>query len=72
MRIASVIGLAIGVYSLFYLFLNLVVSLRNKKYQKIWDKEKSMHVKNNPSITNAKLCEYFVMFCKRNDCIVEF
>ena len=55
-----------------YVTINIIFLIRNKKYQKLWDKEKAMRVKIDPYITRAELCEYFVMFCKRNDCYVEF
>ena len=42
------------------------------RYQKLWYKEKAMHQRVNPNISNAELCEQYVMFCKRNDYKVEF
>lgn len=55
-----------------YAFADLVYSFRNRKYQKLWNKEKAMRVKIDPGITNAELCEQYVMFCKRNSCKVEY
>ena len=50
----------------------LVFVKYNKKYQKEWNKEKAMRMRSNPKISRAELCEYFVMFCLRNDCKVDF
>ena len=55
-----------------YVFADIIYSIRNKKYQKLWEKEKAMRLKTKPPISNAELCEQYVMFCKRNDCKVEF
>lgn len=55
-----------------YVGTEIVLAYINRKFQKLWDKEKSMRLKLNPNISNAKLCEQYVMFCKRNDCHVEF
>ena len=50
----------------------LIMMSRNRKLQKEWDKEKAMCLKMKPAITKAQLCEYYVMFCMRNDCKVDF
>lgn len=50
----------------------LILVLRDRKYQKLWDKEKAMRLRFKPTISRAELCEYYVMFCKRNDCRVNF
>lgn len=55
-----------------YVVVDLVFAVRNNKYQKKWNKEKAMRIKIDPAITRAELCEQYVMFCKRNDCVVEF
>ena len=55
-----------------YAIANLVYVIRERKYQKIWNKEKAMRMRIDPAITKAELCEYFVMFCKRNSCKVDF
>jgi hypothetical protein len=54
------------------LLVDLVKSIRTEKYQRYWDKEKALRKRMNPRITNAELCEYYVMFCKRTDCKVDF
>ena len=48
------------------------LALRDRKFQKLWDKEKAMRLRIDPNISRADLCEQYVMFCKRNDCRVEF
>ena len=50
----------------------VIYAIRTKIYQKKWNKEKSTRIRYNPQITRAELCEYFVMFCSRNDCKVKF
>ena len=54
------------------ILVSLAFVIRNRKFQKLWDKEKAMRMRMKPAITRAELCEYFVMFCLRNDCKVEF
>ena len=55
-----------------YAFNSFVLSVRNKKYQKIWYEEKALHIRVNPTIKKADLVDYYLMFCKRNDCRVDF
>ena len=55
-----------------YALANLTNFIRNKKYQKLWNKEKAIQTSPNSRISNAELCEQYVMFCKRNDCKVDF
>ena len=50
----------------------MILSIRNRIYQKKWDKEKIVFKKTNPKASKAELCEYFVIFCLRNDCKVNF
>ena len=56
----------------FYVLFDLILTIRDRKYQKKWNKQKAMYVKVDPAITRAKLCEQYVMFCKRNNCKVDF
>ena len=51
---------------------DLITSIRNLKYQKMWNRRKSNTIRINPAITNAELCEKYVRFCKRNNCKVDF
>lgn len=55
-----------------YILTDLIFGIRNIKYQKKWNEEKAKRIKIDPAITRAELCEQYVMFCKRNDCLVEF
>ena len=55
-----------------YIFADLIYEIHTRKYQKLWNKEKAMRLKIDPNISNAELCEQYVMFCKRNGCKVEF
>ena len=61
---------------LIVLLFNIICTInflyKNAKYQKMWYEEKAMRKRVNPMITRAELCEQYVMFCKRNDCKVEF
>ena len=50
----------------------LILSVRDRIYQQKWNKEKAMRMRANPKISRAELCEYFVMFCLRNNCKVHF
>ncbi len=70
MIIFSVLSVIIQVFAVIYLFADTIYSVRNKKLQKQWNKEKDMRLK--AKISNAELCEQYVMFCKRNDCKVDF
>jgi hypothetical protein len=58
--------------ALAYFLADIILSIRNIKYQKKWNKEKSKRIKIDPAITRAELCEQYVMFCNRNNCKVEF
>lgn len=60
------------VFIFLYILADLIYSLRNRKYQKMWNKKKDFYIKIDPAITRAELCEQYVMFCKRNDCKVEY
>ena len=72
MIIYKFIGLTIEVLMFGYVICDLFLLMRNIRYQKEWDKEKVMRMRTKPAITRAELCEYYVMFCLRNECKVEF
>ena len=59
-------------FIIFCILASHMFAIRNRKYQKLWDKEKLMRIRLNPKISRAELCEFYVMFCKRNNCNVEF
>lgn len=67
-----IIEFLINLFLFFYVLFELISMLRTKKYQKKWNEEKAKRIKIDASITRAEMCEFYVMFCKRNDCLVEF
>lgn len=72
MIIFNILTWVAEIFIFLYVFADLICAVRNNKYQKIWNKEKAMRVRIDPNISNAELCEQYVMFCKRNGCKVEF
>lgn len=72
MIIFDILGWIAEVFIFLYVVADLISAIRNAKYQKLWNKEKAMRVRIDPNITNAELCERYVMFCKRNACKVGF
>lgn len=60
------------VFLIFYVVIDLLISTRNVRYQKLWRLKKSTLLRIDPAITNAELCEQYVIFCKKNGCKVEF
>lgn len=62
----------VKVFVFLYVVADLICSVRDVKYQKLWNKEKAMRIRIDPNISRAELCEQYVMFCKRNGCKVEF
>ena len=70
--IFDVFCVLVEVFIFLYVVADLILIVRNNKYQKKWNKEKATLVRIDPNITRAELCEQYVMFCKRNDCQVEF
>ena len=72
MIIFQIIGLILELFVFLYVIIDLVLAARNTKYQKLWRLNKSTLLRIDPAITNAELCEKYVMFCKRNNCKVEF
>ena len=72
MFILSFLLLAANAFIFIYALIDLIRSLRWRKYQKLWDKEKAMLQRVYPRMTRPELCERYVMFCKRNDCMVDF
>ena len=64
--------IATYVLLLAYATVCFMVTIRNMVYQQRWEKEKAVWIRLNPQITRAELCEHYIMFCKRNDCKVDF
>ena len=55
-----------------YFLAETILAIRNHKCQKKWNESKAKLIKIDPAITRAEMCEQYVMFCKRNDCKVDF
>ena len=70
--IVKILTVAFEIFVYMYFFADVICAVRNNKYQKIWYREKATRVRIDPNISNAELCEQYVMFCKRNGCKVEF
>jgi hypothetical protein len=68
----SIFSVIVEILMLLYIVLDIICVIRNYKYQKLWNKEKATKLRVNPNISRAELCEYYVMFCLRNDCKVDF
>ena len=68
----KILGMLLEILIFLYVLADLILTVRNNKYQKIWNKEKAARIRIDPAITRAELCEQYVMFCKRNECKVEF
>ena len=68
----KILGALIETFIFLYVLADLILVVRNNKYQKKWNKEKATRIRIDPNITRAELCEQYVMFCKRNDCKVDF
>lgn len=72
MIVFQIIGALIECLMIFYVIFDLLIAARNAKYQKLWRLKKSTLLRLDPMLTNADLCEQYVMFCEKNDCKVEF
>ena len=59
-------------FTFLFLISLLMLAVHNARYQKIWNKEKAARLRIDPAISRAELCECYVMFCKRNNCKVDF
>lgn len=72
MIVIKILGLTMELFLVFYIVLDIMVSIRNQKYQKLWRLKKSSLVTIDPAITHAELCEQYVLFCRRNGVKVDF
>ena len=68
----EILGVLIEIFIFLYVVADLVLIVRNNKYQKLWNREKANIVRIDPAITYPQLCEKYVIFCKKNDCKVDF
>ena len=66
------IGLTIKLILLMYSIVLIVLIIRNARYQKLWNLKKATLLRVDPMISRGDLCEQIVMFCKRNDCRIDF
>ena len=72
MIIFEILMAIIETFIFLYALANFINYVRVKKYQKLWYKEKVILLRAKPRVSNAEICERYVMFCKRNDCKVEY
>lgn len=72
MIIFKIVSLVVEILIVLYLIIDILLTARNFRYQRLWRLKKSTLVKIDPAITRAELCEQYVMFCKKNNCQVEF
>ena len=72
MIVFKIIAFALELFVCFYVMADLVLAARNVRYQRLWNLNKGNLIRIDPAITRAELCEQYVMFCKRNNCKVEF
>lgn len=68
----DILGVLVEIFIFLYVLADLVLTIRDIKYQKKWNETKAKLIKIDPAITRAELCEQYVMFCKRNNCKVEY
>lgn len=72
MIIFNILVTLMKIFIFFYVVADLVLTIRDTKYQKKWNETKGKLIKIDPNITRAELCEQYVTFCERNDCVVDF
>lgn len=72
MIIVDILTVIAQVFICLLIFAEILCEIRTRKYQKIWNEKKTFYLKVKPSMSNAELCEQYVMFCKRNECKVDF
>ncbi len=70
--IFDVLCVFVEIFMFFYVLFDLVLSIRNRKYQKKWNETKAKLIKFDPMITRAELCEQYVMFRNKYSCNVEY
>lgn len=67
-----ILQLIFNLFMLLYILFDLIASLKNSKYQKLWNNKKALRLKIDPAISSAELCKLYVVFCKKYNCNVEF
>lgn len=68
----DILGILVEIFVFLYVIADFILIIKNNKYQKKWNETKAKLIKIDPNITRAELCEQYVMFCKRNECKVDF
>lgn len=66
------IGVLLEIFVYFYVAADLLVAVRNNKYQRLWNIEKVELIRNNAVASYPEMCEKYVNFCKKNECQVRF
>lgn len=66
------VQLIFNLFMCFYVLYDLILSIKNIKYQKLWDEKKALRLKIDPAISSAELCKLYVIFCKKYNCKVDF
>lgn len=72
MIILAFLLLILNIFTFWYTIIGIALTARNKRYQKRWDNKKALRIKIDPAITRAELCELYVEFCKKYECVVEY
>ena len=72
MVVFKILALLLEITVFLYVVFDLILTARNIRYQKLWRLKKSSLVRFDPAITRAELCEQYVMFCKVNNCKVDY
>lgn len=72
MIVIKILGLTMELFLVFYIVFDIMVSIRDRKFEKLWAEKKCSLVAINPGITKAELCEQYVTFCEENGCMVDF
>lgn len=72
MTVFKIIALILEFFVFYYVVVDLVLTARNARYQKLWRLKKSTLIRIDPAITRAEMCEKYVEFCIMNNCKVDF
>ena len=62
----------LGTFVFFYVAADLLVAVRNNKYQRLWNIEKVNLIRTEANLTYPELYERYVNFCRKNECQVRF
>lgn len=70
--IFEIIWALVETFIFLYVVADLILAVRNNKYQRLWNIEKVEAIRNNSVENYPELCERYVNFCRKNDCQVRF